>query len=88
MIDADECGATPPAFVTALEAHNIEVRPVWRPMHTQPVFADAPVVGGVVAELLYNTGLCLPSSSSLTREDQDRVIAGVLETLSSPSPTR
>lgn len=86
MIDAGEHEVTPAALVTALEARNIEVRPVWRPMHTQPVFADAPVVGGGVAEFFYNTGLCLPSSSSLALADQDRVIAGVLETLASTSP--
>ena len=88
MIDAGEQEMTPAALVTALEARNIEVRPVWRPMHTQPVFADAPVVGGRVAESLYNAGLCLPSSSSLTPMDQDRVIAALLEALAAPQPIR
>ena len=88
MIDAGAQEVTPAALVTALEARNIEVRPVWRPMHTQPVFADAPVVGGGVAESLYNAGLCLPSSSSLTPVDQDRVIAGVLEALAAHPPIR
>jgi pyridoxal phosphate-dependent aminotransferase EpsN len=86
MIDAAEHAVTPAALVTALEARNIEVRPVWRPMHTQPVFADAPVVGGSVAEFLYRTGLCLPSSSSLTLADQDRVIGSLLEALANPTP--
>ena len=69
---------TPGAIVTALAAENIEARPVWRPMHTQPLFASAERVGGGVAEQLYETGVCLPSSSSLTPESQDRVIAAVL----------
>lgn len=65
---------TPGELVEQLAAHNIECRPVWRPMHTQPLFADAPRVGGSVAELLYGTGVCLPSSSSLTEADQERVV--------------
>jgi dTDP-4-amino-4,6-dideoxygalactose transaminase len=58
--------------VTALAAENIEARPVWRPMHTQPMFASAERVGGAVAEQLYASGICLPSSSSLTPASQDR----------------
>jgi pyridoxal phosphate-dependent aminotransferase EpsN len=64
----------PRALVDALAASNIEARPVWRPMHTQPMFADAARVGGRVAESLYATGVCLPSSSSLTEAAQTRVI--------------
>ncbi|MEP6622105.1 MAG: DegT/DnrJ/EryC1/StrS family aminotransferase [bacterium] len=61
-------------LVRALDAENIEARPVWRPMHMQPMFADAPCVGGGVAEALFATGICLPSSSSLAGADQERVI--------------
>ncbi len=64
-----------PALISALAAENIEARPVWRPMHTQPLYAGAEVVGGAVAEELYRTGVCLPSSSSLSDAQQDRVIA-------------
>jgi pyridoxal phosphate-dependent aminotransferase EpsN len=64
--------------VTALAAENIEARPVWRPMHTQPMFASAERVGGAVAEQLYQTGICLPSSSSLAPASQDRVIDAML----------
>jgi len=58
----------------ALEAENIESRPVWKPMHMQPVFKGCRVVGGSVAEDLFERGLCLPSGTQLSREEQDRVI--------------
>jgi len=61
----------------ALEAEAIESRPVWKPLHLQPAFAGAPVAGGSVAEQLFESGLCLPSGSSLSAEDRARV-AGVI----------
>jgi pyridoxal phosphate-dependent aminotransferase EpsN len=64
-------------LVKALDDESIEARPVWRPMHTQPVFADAEVIGGTVAESLYAAGVCIPSSSSLAVEQQDRVVEAV-----------
>ncbi|MDB4917877.1 MAG: DegT/DnrJ/EryC1/StrS aminotransferase [Gemmatimonadetes bacterium] len=73
---------TPTDIVRSLDAQNIEARPVWRPMHTQPVFAHCEAIGGKVAESLYGEGLCLPSSSSLTEADQNRVIETVHECLS------
>ncbi|MFN8536643.1 MAG: aminotransferase class I/II-fold pyridoxal phosphate-dependent enzyme [Thermomicrobiales bacterium] len=66
-------GADREAVRRALEAENIEARPVWKPMHLQPVFADCPAIGGAVAEDLFARGLCLPSGSSLTPHDLDRV---------------
>ena len=66
------------AIVRTMDAAGIETRPVWRPMHTQPMFADAERVGGEVAEALYRGGLCLPSSSSLSGSEQDRVIERLL----------
>jgi dTDP-4-amino-4,6-dideoxygalactose transaminase len=57
-----------------MEARNIEARPVWKPMHLQPVFADAERVGGAVAQELFDRGLCLPSGSSLTAGEQNRVV--------------
>jgi dTDP-4-amino-4,6-dideoxygalactose transaminase len=57
----------------ALEAENIEARPVWKPMHRQPIFAACPTIGGAVAETLFERGLCLPSGSSLTASDLARV---------------
>ena len=59
----------------ALEAENIEARPVWKPMHLQPVFAGCESIGGGVAEALFTNGLCLPSGSNLTTDDLARVVA-------------
>jgi len=58
---------------------NIESRPLWKPMHLQPVFQHYSYVGGEVAEQLFNQGLCLPSGSNLTSADQERVINSVLK---------
>jgi len=63
-----------------LESHNIEARPVWKPMHLQPVFRDCDVIGGAVAEDLFRRGLCLPSGSSLSAERQQTVIEEFLGT--------
>jgi len=54
---------------------GIEARPVWKPMHRQPLYADAEVVGGAVADHLFATGLCLPSGSSMGDADIDRVVS-------------
>lgn len=59
---------------------DIESRPLWKPMHLQPVFADAPYYGKKVAEELFENGLCLPSGSNLTDEDRER-IGRVVESL-------
>ncbi|GAB2783325.1 DegT/DnrJ/EryC1/StrS family aminotransferase [Rhabdobacter roseus] len=58
----------------ALEAEQIESRPLWKPMHQQPVFAQAPYFGGTVADTLFEQGLCLPSGSNLTEADRERVV--------------
>jgi dTDP-4-amino-4,6-dideoxygalactose transaminase len=76
-IDASAFGATREDVRLALEAENIEARPIWKPMHLQPVFAGCRMHGGATSEDLFENGLCLPSGSSLTQEDQDRVIATV-----------
>jgi len=81
MFLTEESALTPIELVGALDAENIEARPVWRPMHTQPLFADAPRVGGSVAEQLFRTGICLPSSSSLEDADQHRVIDAIRRAL-------
>ncbi|WP_299758409.1 aminotransferase class I/II-fold pyridoxal phosphate-dependent enzyme [uncultured Pontibacter sp.] len=57
-----------------LEKDNIETRPLWKPMHMQPVFADAPFYGDGTSERLFELGLCLPSGSNLTDADLDRVV--------------
>jgi pyridoxal phosphate-dependent aminotransferase EpsN len=57
-----------------LAAADIEARPVWKPMHRQPVFAGARTIRGNVSERLFAHGICLPSGSSLTDADRSRVI--------------
>jgi pyridoxal phosphate-dependent aminotransferase EpsN len=59
----------------ALEAENIESRPLWKPMHLQPVFKKCRVRGGAVGEDLFAGGLCLPSGSQMTLEDLGRVVS-------------
>jgi len=72
-VDPGEFGADRKDVRLALEAENIEARPVWKPMHLQPVFEGCEVYGGAVGERLFNSGLCLPSGSNLTRIEQGRV---------------
>lgn len=73
-IDPDAFGAGGEQVRVRLEAENIESRPLWKPMHLQPVFRDCRTYGGAVAERLFRTGLCLPSGSNLRDEDQQRVV--------------
>ncbi len=73
LIDPVGFGATREDIRVALEALDIESRPTWKPLHLQPVYADAPVVGGAVAASLYDRGLCLPSGSRMSTADLDRV---------------
>jgi pyridoxal phosphate-dependent aminotransferase EpsN len=88
-LDPEEVSASPRDVVEELEKDNIEARPVWRPMHLQPIFGDAALIGGTVAQRLFETGLCLPSSSSLTETDQPRVIEAVRAALAlTPDRTR
>lgn len=56
-----------------LEKVNIESRPLWKPMHLQPIFKDAPFYGNGISETLFNKGLCLPSGSNLTESDLNRI---------------
>ena len=73
-IDPAKFGADREAVRLALAEQNIEARPVWKPMHLQPVFAGFERVGGGVAENLFERGLCLPSGSNLSEEDLGRVV--------------
>ena len=72
LINSDK--VTPNMVIDALEEENIESRPVWKPMHLQPVFSKYDVVGGKVSEELFKKGICLPSDSKMTDEDLDGVI--------------
>jgi dTDP-4-amino-4,6-dideoxygalactose transaminase len=69
----------------ALAAQHIESRPVWKPLHLQPVFAECESIGGAVAEDLFARGLCLPSGSNLTDEDLERVINAIASIASASS---
>jgi pyridoxal phosphate-dependent aminotransferase EpsN len=78
-IDPAKFGRDREEIRLTLAQQKIETRPVWKPLHLQPVFADCECVGGEVAEDLFNRGLCLPSGSNLTEEDLARVINGIKE---------
>lgn len=65
---------TPEKIRTELEKHNIESRPLWKPMHTQPVFKNYPFYGSGISDDLFNKGLCLPSGSSMSGKEIDSVI--------------
>ena len=74
LITPEKFGADREAVRLALEKENIESRPIWKPMHMQPVFKDCRVRGGEVSEYLFETGLCLPSGTQMTERELDRVI--------------
>jgi len=78
LVDAQSFGVSPESLRLALEAENIEARPLWKPMHLQPVFAGCRAFGGSVAEDLFLRGLCLPSGTAMTREDVARVSRVIL----------
>lgn len=80
VVAPEEAGFTREDIRLALEADNIESRPLWKPMHLQPVFAGCPFYGNGVSEKLFDNGLCLPSGSSLKKEDLERV-CHVIESL-------
>ena len=73
-IDPHRFGATREDLRQQLELGNIESRPVWKPMHLQPAFNGCRVRGGAVSQRLFERGLCLPSGSSLTSKDRERVV--------------
>ena len=82
MLIAEGCKITPDMIMDALDAENIESRPVWKPMHMQPVFADCDFIphhedGGSVGEDIFLRGLCLPSDIKNTQEDMDLIIRTV-----------
>jgi pyridoxal phosphate-dependent aminotransferase EpsN len=84
LVDEAAFGGSRDAILAALAAENIEGRPVWKPMHLQPIFAQYPCFGGAVAEDLWSRGICLPSASSLSSDDQARVI-DVVRRIARPS---
>lgn len=78
LVDEESFGATPGDICAHLDREGIEARPTWKPMHLQPVFRDARAVGGSAAEDIFRRGVCLPSGSALTAEQQRRVVDAVL----------
>lgn len=77
LIDARRFGTSREGLRQALAAVGVESRPVWKPLHLQPVFRHAAREGGAVAEKLFEQGLCLPSGSGLSRAAQDRVMRAI-----------
>ncbi len=77
-IDPAQFGVDREAIRLALEKENIESRPVWKPMHLQPVFKECRVRGGAVSEDAFRTGLCLPSGSAMSQADRLRVVDIIL----------
>ena len=80
LIEEQKFGCSRDELIMALDEANIESRPVWKPMHLQPLYAGCQRYGGDVAEDLFRRGICLPSSSSLTEEEQLHVVNAVRRT--------
>ncbi len=78
-VEPEEAGFTREDVRLALDADNIESRPLWKPMHLQPVFKDAPFYGNGTSERLFEVGLCLPSGPMLTDKDIESVVGGILD---------
>ena len=76
-IDEAVCGKNREQLRLAMLEEEIETRPLWKPMHKQPIFEDAPYYGGTVAEELFEIGLCLPSGSNMTTEERERIATAV-----------
>ena len=77
QLDPREAGVDRERIRLALEAENIEARPVWKPMHLQPLFKDCRACGGDVSAELFDRGLCLPSGTQLKEKDLERIVAVV-----------
>jgi len=78
-VDGERLGCTRDELLEAVGEANAEARPVWKPMHLQKLYADAPMYGGSVAEDLFARGLCLPSGTGMSDAEQDRVIDAIRE---------
>ena len=75
LFNAELFGAGREEVRLTLEKSNIEARPVWKPLHMQPVFSGCPVRGGRVSEDLFARGLCLPSGNQMINEDLGRIVS-------------
>jgi len=81
LLDPLKIRKTPEELQLALEKENIESRPLWKPMHLQPVFASCPAYLNGSSEELFNKGLCLPSGSNMTDDDRERVVETIVKFL-------
>ena len=85
-LDPNVVKVTPYELMDALEAENIEARPVWKPLHMQPLFEGCKFYlhaeDDVVSERLFAEGICLPSASNMTLEQQEKVIVSLIKYLS------
>jgi pyridoxal phosphate-dependent aminotransferase EpsN len=84
LVDEERFGCSRNQLIQVLDAGNIESRPVWKPMHLQPLYSPAECYGGNVAEDLFRRGICLPSSSNLSIADQLYVINEVRRAARAP----
>ena len=82
LLDPAETGVTREDLQAALENENIESRPLWKPMHLQPVFSSCPAYVNGTSEELFKNGLCLPSGSNLTDQDRSEIMDVITKTLS------
>jgi dTDP-4-amino-4,6-dideoxygalactose transaminase len=81
LIDPNEAGFSRETLRLALDKENIESRPLWKPMHLQPVFSSHPYYGNGTSEKLFENGLCLPSGSNLSQEELERVFAVITQVM-------
>ena len=79
LVDEDAAGFSPAELTAALAEHNIETRPLWKPMHLQPVFEAAPAITNGISEQLFATGLTLPSGSALSEDQRALVVDSLTE---------
>ena len=77
LVDPEKFGTDYETLRQKLDAANIETRPLWKPMHLQPVYASAPFYGNGTSEKIFSQGLCLPSGSSLSDDDIARVVSTI-----------
>lgn len=81
LLNSAETTITPEYLRLRLETRNIESRPLWKPLHLQPLFADAPMYGGEVSASLFAQGLCLPSGSAMLDTDLQRVASSIISVI-------
>ena len=81
LIDPEKTGISREELQVELEKENIETRPLWKPMHLQPVFSSSPAYISGVSEALFERGLCLPSGSNMSDEDRARILTAIRASL-------